>query len=111
MTTGEVEIGLPARLERRRSADGMQIVRSWGGMQALFVTAFAIFWDGFMVVWYSAAITRHDTEAMLFGLIHAGVGVGMTYYAVATWFNKTIVTFSKKKVSVTHEPLPHVCMT
>lgn len=103
-----VEVGLPAKLERRRTAEGMEITRRWFGWQVVFMTAFAAFWDGFLVVWYMQAGKSGDLMMVLFPLIHVGVGVGITYHAFIGWFNRTHIVFSPRKLTIAHRPFPWI---
>lgn len=101
-----VEIGLPARLERRKTPAGMEIIRKWLGVEIVFMTFFAVIWDGFLVFWYDQAGRSGNLMLVLFPLIHVAVGVGVSYYAFIGWFNCTRIVFSPQKLAVIHGPFP-----
>ena len=42
----------------------------------------------------------------LFPLIHVAVGVGLTYWVLATWLNTTTVRVDGETLSVRHGPIP-----
>src|SRR5258706_16415190 len=92
----KIELGLPEKLEIVRHGLYLEIIRKWFGKQFIFLTAFAIFWDGFLFFWYSNAVTRGNLVALLFPVLHLGVGFGLTYYVIAVWFNRS--TFMSARV-------------
>lgn len=121
-----VEEKRPARKRDRRPAvarpetvsieefpDGPRIVRKWFRLYVLGLAAFCVFWDGFLVFWYSTALSggvrgEHgaDLMAILFPLLHVGVGVGLTYFVIASIFNRTIVRADRGGLAITHGPIP-----
>jgi hypothetical protein len=44
--------------------------------------------------------------AVVFPVGHVAVGVGLTYYAIASLFNKTDISISPEKVTVSSHPVP-----
>jgi hypothetical protein len=79
-----------------------------------FLVFFAIFWDGFLFVWYTIAISQlmsgeHDWSAIIMLVIpslHLLVGIGITYAVLATFLNRTEVKLSSGELSVYQGPLP-----
>jgi hypothetical protein len=79
----------------------------------IFMGFFCVFWDGFLVVWYSMVTTGlHGAPSgfgllfFLFPLIHVSVGVGLTYALVAAIFNTTEVGVRGETFFVRHGPIP-----
>jgi hypothetical protein len=103
-----MDIGLPDKLTLNYRGTGFEIVRTWLGWQAIFLTVFAVFWDGFLFFWYSMALGFGAVNMMmvLFPLIHVAAGVGITYTALAGWLNATRISVDQGKVTVRHGPLP-----
>ncbi len=104
-----IEVGLPDKLEINRRGSEFEIVRTWFGPQVLFVTVFAVFWDGFIYFWYSKLGEFKggiDSMFFYFPMIHVAVGVGITCYVLCGWLNRTRITVGRGKVSVRHGPLP-----
>ncbi|QDU31519.1 hypothetical protein ETAA8_66780 [Anatilimnocola aggregata] len=76
---------------------------------------FAIFWDGFLLVWYSMAF-GHMAGAnrwewgnlifLLFPLLHVAVGVGITYACLCCFVNRTEIKLAGGELAVWHGPLP-----
>lgn len=104
--TNEVDIGLPEKLEVVRHGSHVEIVRKWFGWQIVVMTGFAIFWDAFLINWYTQVVPRGDRMAMYFPLVHVAVGIGITYYVVAGWCNRTHIVVGNGNVSVRHRPIP-----
>jgi hypothetical protein len=101
----KIEIGLPDKLELFHRGSNIEIVRTWFGWQILLMTGFAIFWDGFLFNWYSK-VDKSDAAMAYFPLLHVAVGIGLTYYVVAGWFNRTHVRVGLGKIAVRHRPIP-----
>ena len=106
-----IEIGLPDKLQIRRRGSEIEIVRSWFGPKTVFVTVFAVFWIGFLYFWYAKlGEARGEVSAVMtyFPLIHVAVGVGIAYYALCGWLNRTRITVGRGKLSLRHGPLPWI---
>jgi hypothetical protein len=86
------------------------LVRRWFAPAVLFMAFFCVFWDGFLVFWYSAALSAKGAHAhaapLLFPLFHVGVGVVMTYTALCGFVNTTRIAIENGVLSVRHGPLP-----
>jgi hypothetical protein len=101
-----IEIGLPEKLEVFQHGSHMEIVLKWFGWRIVVMTGFAIFWDGFLINWYTQVAPRGDRMAMYFPLLHLAVGIGISYYVVAGWCNRTYISVGNGNVSVRHRPIP-----
>jgi hypothetical protein len=101
-----MDIGLPEKLELHEHPDYIHITRKWFGSQIVFLTAFAIFWNFFLVNFYAGMGEHADTFTMFLPLLHVGVGVCITYYVIAGWLNKSNVFLSKHTIEINHKPIP-----
>lgn len=107
MATEPMDIGLPEHIQVRQEGTYMEIVRTWFGARTVFLTAFAVFWDGFLVFWYRLALQHGGPSIMIWiPLLHVAVGIGITYAAIAGWLNRTVIHVGHDVVSVRHVPLP-----
>jgi hypothetical protein len=102
----KMEIGQPEKLEVYRGGGKLAIERRWFGWHIIFTSVFALFWNGFLVFWYSMARSSGDLMALLFPLMHVAVGIGIAYYSLAGWFNRSLITVGEGKIVVRHGPLP-----
>lgn len=97
---------LPRGFVLDTSADALDIRWRWWTPAHVFILVFAGFWDLFMVVWYTMAIAGGQWMMAAFGTLHALVGAGLAYWAVAGLVNHTTVSIRPRHVSVAHGPLP-----
>jgi hypothetical protein len=99
----------PPGLWVEEDGDHRCLVRRWFAPGLLFLVFFCIAWDGFLVFWYSMALTADAPWmwiAVLFPIAHVAVGVGLTYGTVAGLFNSTVVEVHNGRLLVCHGPLP-----
>lgn len=98
---------MPSNVTVNDHGTGLTLNYRWYSPKFIFLIFFCIFWDGFLFVWYSQALsTNAPLAAVLFPLLHVAVGVGFTYYTVAGFLNKTIVEVSREGLTIYHTPLP-----
>ena len=107
MESNRMELGLPEKLEMQRHPSGIEITRRWFTWGTIFLTGFAIVWDGFLLMWYSIALAGHaNLLFVLFPLIHVGAGICITYSALTGWVNSTRIRVEQGQITVRHGPLP-----
>jgi hypothetical protein len=101
---------IPEGLDLISEPNGIIIRKTWKTWGIIPLALFAIVWDGFLFFWYGVALTRsHPPLIMiLFPLGHVAIGVGITYFVVASLFNKTDIIISNSSVRVITAPLPWV---
>jgi hypothetical protein len=101
---------IPEGLDVIPAADGVIIRKLWLTWKTALLGLFAIFWDSFLFFWYSQALSKPNPSLMIlvFPLLHVGVGVGITYYVLASLVNKTDIVVSSAGVSVVIGPAPWV---
>jgi len=98
---------LPKRMTFEKTLHGIEITRSWFTPVVWALVFFCVIWDGFLVVWYAMAFTAGAPMiAKLFPVIHVTVGLVLSYYAVASFVNKTHVTLERGILRIAHRPLP-----
>ena len=106
MIRAPIDIGLPEKIQFFDHRSYIEIVQTWFGWEILILAAFAIFWDGFLFFWYNNLPQEVPLIAVLFPLLHVGVGVCLTYYVLAGWFNRTHIFANNQQIGVRHRPLP-----
>jgi hypothetical protein len=100
------DIALPKGFAVRYDQGALVITRRWFGPQFLFLTFFCLFWDGFLIMWYSIAFYQHQWFMALFASLHALVGIGLTYYVLCGYLNRTIIEVKRGAIGIRHVPLP-----
>ena len=103
--TPRAEVQLPPGISVSQERGELLIRHRWFKPLFIFLAFFALVWDCFMVGWFYAALTDGIYIMAAFGIIHAGVGVGLTYYVIAGFFNTTTITVSRREIDVRHRPL------
>lgn len=110
---GETE--LPARPEKVQVVDenGQGYMQwRWFHWMAFGLLFFCIAWDSFLVFWYANAlfwgggIGGVNLIAVIFPIVHVAVGVGLTYYTLCLFFNRTQVIYDGNFVSKRSGPIP-----
>ena len=79
---------------------------SWFSGRIIGLIIFCIFWDGFMITWFTISIMKGIWIMAAFGSIHALVGIVVTYMALQGIFNKTRITITSKHFIVKTGPFP-----
>jgi hypothetical protein len=103
---GRPEVTLPSRFRIERDMESLRITRKWFSPVAFFLLFFAVFWNGFMIVWHAIALGTGMWVMSAFGLIHTGIGIGLIYVVLAKFLNTTVITANKFELSVISGPLP-----
>ena len=104
--TNHIDLGLPEKIELQEYPDYLHISRKWFGWQTVFMTVFAVFWNGFLYNFFNNMGEDTDLFTRIFPLIHVAAGVGISYHAIAGWFNKSNVFVSKEAIEINHKPVP-----
>jgi len=99
---------IPEKLEVEETPREITIKYRWFQPVAFFLVFFCFFWDGFLVFFYSMMFAGDGTPifAMLFPLLHVAVGIGLTWYTISLFVNKTYIVITKHDLSIQHKPLP-----
>lgn len=104
-------VPIPDRFEITDRPEGLSISYRWFNLTFIFMAVFAVFWNGFMLVWHATSLASGAMFMSAFGLLHTAVGVGIGYYALAGFLNRTTITAERDVLHVRHSPLPWVGAT
>jgi hypothetical protein len=100
-------LALPPGMAIQATPHGLVLTRRWFTWIVLFLIPFCLVWNGFLITWYSVALsTQAPAMALGFPLIHVGVGVFLTYYTLATLINRTRLSVERGELVIRHGPLP-----
>jgi hypothetical protein len=107
-------VGMPKQFQLESWGPELVLTRRWYRHAVWLLLAFCIFWDGFLVMWYSIAIK--DLVAgrggpgpwimLAFPVLHLALGVFLTYFTLSTLVNKTVIRVTTGELIVQHGPLP-----
>lgn len=101
-------ITLPKGFELNYFDEYMQITRVWHGVQTYFLLLFALIFNG---VWIGSGFveilfSERELLTKLSSLVFVFLGLGLLYFTIATWLNKTQIYVSKNSIEVKHQPVP-----
>ena len=107
-------VEIPKRFKLENWGPELTITRRWYTHAVWFLLVFCIFWDGFLVVWYTAgigAMLSGQGDGMMwlmlvFPVLHVAVGLGLTYAVLCMFLNKTVIKVSMGELTVRHGPVP-----
>ena len=101
------EVPLPPKFRMEDWGRDLVITWRWFSPKFLALAFFCAFWDGFLVFWYVMAFRQGAPLVMkLFPILHLAVGVGLTYFTLAGFLNRTAVKVSRDALGISHSPLP-----
>lgn len=100
-------VPLPAGIEVFREGKDLVLERSWFTWSVIPMAAFALFWNGFMAVWFGISISQGLWPMALFGTLHGAVGLAMIYGVLLTIFEVTKVQITEGKLRIRNGPLPY----
>ena len=86
----------------------------WFRPEVIGLALFCVAWDAFLAFWYAMAMGPHTAGdgfswiMVVFPVGHVAVGVGMTYYTLCGFLNRTTLLVTQYEVIVRHRPLPWV---
>lgn len=100
-------VPMPEGLRVEDTGLGLRIVRSWWHPMFIFLLFFCVAWNGFLVFWFQmTASTNAPWIFKLFPIGHVAVGLGLAYFVLAGFLNRTVIEVSDRELEVRHEPLP-----
>lgn len=105
--TPRPEVPLPPRIRIAKTERGIELSWRWSTPVLFFLIPFTIVWDAFLVFWYSmAGSSGAPWILVLFPMAHVAVGVGLTYFVIASLLNTTRITVAPRALEVRHGPIP-----
>jgi DNA-directed RNA polymerase subunit RPC12/RpoP len=103
------QIAQPAQVSITKDSQSARLVQRWFSFKFIPLAFFALAWDSFLVFWYGMAFASGAPWIMIvFPVAHLAIGVGITYYTIAGFINRTILEISGETISVWFEPLPWI---
>ena len=100
----------PREVRVQKNGQTLSLSWRWFRWPIVFLIFFCIAWDSFLCFWYSMALSTDlggmNLIMIIFPIAHVAVGVGLSYYTLASLFNRTTVRLDRKRFSVQHDPVP-----
>ncbi|MFN8373289.1 MAG: hypothetical protein U0694_10500 [Anaerolineae bacterium] len=102
-----MSVPLPTRVSMDETAGELVIRRKWfSPVSTLPLTFFAVIWNGFLVFWYSIALSSGEGQMALCGSLHLAVGLFLTYWVAAQFINETVITANAETLDIKSGPIP-----
>ena len=101
----------PEGLEVVEEGRSLLLSKRWFTPAIFGLAFFCVIWDSFLVFWYGVAFSGEGPEGpgalmmVVFPLGHVAVGVGLTYFTVASFLNTTTLEITGEAVTVHHGPV------
>lgn len=99
-------VPMPDKVDVIDAGGELQITYRWFSPKYIFLIVFAVFWNGFMLVWHGISLASGAWFMSVFGLLHTADGIGLAYYTLAGLLNKTTVWIGMGQMAIRHWPLP-----
>ena len=103
----KLDVPQPDKVTVKRTGGHLQVQWRWFHWMFLFLTAFALFWNGIIFSMVGAALFGvGEGGFFVLALPHFWVGLALIYYVLTGYLNKTAVTVDYNQLTVRHGPLP-----
>jgi hypothetical protein len=99
-------VPLPERITVSTDGGELRIERRWFTWVAIFTALFCVMWFGTLAFFYAIVFASGNLHLLLFPLLHVAVGLGLAYWTVAMFVNRTHIVVAGGKLSIRHRPLP-----
>ncbi len=101
------DVAMPKSIRVSESGDRLLVQRRWYSPMLFFFVFFCIAWDGFLIFWYKMAMADDAPWIMsVFPILHVAVGIGLTYWTIAGFVNRTDIVVNGRELQVSHKPMP-----
>lgn len=105
-STKRAEVALPGSFRLKECEDCLKMEYLWRGSQLIFLTPFSIAWVMIPILYYSNGLQlENDLLIKYYMILHAFLGIGLIYYCLAGFINKTQILVSKELLKVKDIPL------
>ena len=101
-----VKVPMPRGIRVEEFGSSLEIRRRWFSAMFIFLAFFCVFWNGFMIVWHTMALSSGAWFMSLFGLLHTAVGVGLAWFTLAGFLNTTTIRARRGLIEITSGPIP-----
>lgn len=99
-------IELPKSIRLTQEKERLTIVRHWLSAQLFYIAPLTLVWDAAFFIWYQNGMISTKTPlALAYVIFHILVALALTYYCVAGFVNRTIISVSSGMLHAIDTPL------
>jgi len=100
-------VEMPKRFSVALEGADLVITHRWFSAIFVFLLFFCLLWNGFLALWYFLAFMKGGPLLMkLFPVLHVALGIGLAYFTLAGFVNRTVIRVGSGTLSIRHWPLP-----
>jgi hypothetical protein len=99
-------VPLPKNLNVENTGAELRFKKRFFTPAVFFLTFFALFWDGFMIVWFAIAFSTREYMMAAFGSLHGLIGLGISYNVLAMYLNSRHIAVNREHLIAWSGPLP-----
>ncbi len=99
-------IELPRNIKLKKDERHLVIEYRWLSSQLIYLAPFCLCWDAAFIIWYRVGfISTESLLASAYLLFHVVFGIALTYYCIAGFLNRTIISVTEGILRVVDTPL------
>lgn len=99
---------VPDKFMFKKNPEGVELEYRWLGKQHWALLFFAVIWNGFLVFWIGIALSTGEWMMLVFASLHIAIGIGIGYYVVSGFVNKTSILIRRQGIGIKHAPIPMI---
>lgn len=102
------EVAMPDNVELLQLRNELDISFSWwrSGKNLGFLIFFTVFWNSIVSIFVIVAFATGEWKMLAFISIHLSIGLGLAYYLLCKYFNKTTFRVTRNYLTTEHSPFP-----
>ncbi len=97
---------MPKGIEIHEQVSNIEIIYRWFSFLTIFLTVFCLFWDGAIYFFFMRFSEDGANSFNWFLSAHIIIGLGLSYYALISWVNRTHIKVGQGIIEVRHRPFP-----
>ena len=102
---------IPDKFSLEQVPEGVELKYRWLGKQHFGLLFFAIFWNCFLLIFVPAILASGEAFPLLFMIPFVLVGVGMAYYVLTGFLNRTTIMINREGLDISYAPIPTIGTT
>ncbi len=102
-----LETPMPSQFSLEKSRYILKITYRFRSPRVYGLAGFMIFWNAFLVVWVSIALSLKAYPMIAFAALHILVGCYLLYGTLVGLFNSMVITVNPGQLQIQHGPIPY----